>query len=127
MDIQELIKEYESKVAENKKNLDNLFERDDEELKEITSKTNDLCERLKEMNISISHVDKIDVIAQEIEEIYILSQFLSDGYDKISSINKENIDEFMNGYIQSFEFTSKLPAIQSNLLNQIRQIVKNQK
>ena len=36
MDIQELIKEYESKVAENKKNLDNLFERDDEELKEIT-------------------------------------------------------------------------------------------
>ena len=78
MEIEEVLKEYESSLELSRKSLKGLLDSDDAEDKEIRKKANLVCEKMKEIQMNFRDIDRIDHEADEVQGVYNLAVLMNE-------------------------------------------------
>ena len=125
MEIEEVLKEYESSLELSRKSLKELLDSDDAEDKEIRKKANLVCEKMKEIQMNFRDIDRIDHEADEVQGVYNLAVLMNEWYVKTLNINKDTLEGFVDEFNKSLEFVNSFPVVRSVLLDEMRDIVKN--
>lgn len=127
MELSDLAKEYQEEIDLRKRNISTIVKDFDAEMTGIVMKSSEICGKVTEIGLGVRALDRLEEVTGELSEVNKLARFLHSGYVEICRVNKENLDDFVDGYVRSRNFIEKLPAIQSKLLDQLRNIVKEQK